>query len=306
MKTQYTNRILMIEPLAFGFNEETAESNYFQQKDDTPAKEIQQNAHQEYLAMLALLKTNGIDILSIKDTPEPHTPDAIFPNNWISFHRENKVALYPMYAENRRKERRPEIIKLAKPNHNCEITDYSDAELKQYALEGTGSIILDRKNMIAYAAMSERTQPTLVERFAADFGYQTVLFSAFQNVDDNWKLPIYHTNLMMSIAEQYAIVCLDAISYETERKVLIGKLKTSGKTIIEISEEQMYHYAGNALQVVNNEGESILVMSQTAYKTLNQEQINQIKSYNKIITPNIPTIERYGGGSVQSMMCEIF
>lgn len=306
MKTQYTNRILMIEPLAFGYNEETAESNYFQRKDDTPIATIQDNAHREYMAMQTLLKAKGIGVLSIKDTLEPHTPDAIFPNNWVSFHRKNKVALYPMYTESRRKERRPELIKLAKPEVDCDIIDYSNAEREHYALEGTGSITLDRKHMVAYAAISERTQPNLVKQFAKDFGYNAVMFSAFQNVENHWKLPIYHTNLMMSIADEYAVVCLDAISYESERNAVIENLKTCNKAIIEISEEQMYHYAGNMIQVLNNEGKAFLVMSQTAYDSLSEEQIKQLKSYNEIITANIPTIEHYGGGSVQSMMCEVF
>lgn len=306
MKTQHTNKILMIEPLAFGFNEETAESNYFQRKDDTPNEVIQEKAHQEYMAMITLLRERGIDIVSVKDTPEPHTPDAIFPNNWVSFHRENKVALYPMYTENRRKERRPELIKIAKPGIACHIIDYSEAEQDKYALEGTGSIILDRKNMVAYAAISERTQPNLVKKFAEDFGYETILFSAFQNVEDHWKLPIYHTNLMMSITDNYAVICLDAISYESERLAVVAKLKATGKELIEITEQQMYNYAGNMIQVTNDSGNTLLIVSQTAYDHLTALQIKRLEAYNEIITVSIPTIEHYGGGSVQSMMCEIF
>lgn len=305
MRTQYTDTVMMIEPVAFGFNEETADNNYFQQKDDTPLTSIQEKAHEEYFNMVKLLESKGIKVVSIKDTVEPHTPDSIFPNNWISFHKDNKVAIYPMYAQNRRSERRPEVIKMAKPGTECEVIDYTEAEKELYALEGTGSIILDRENMIAYAAISERTQPQLFEKFATDFSYKAVLFSSFQKVEDQC-LPIYHTNVMMCVANKYAVICLDTIIYESERAKVETHLKVSGKEIIEISEEQMYQFAGNMLQVSSADGTLYLVMSKTAYRALKKDQIKRLEKYNEIITPSIPTIEHYGGGSVRCMMCEIF
>ena len=304
---QNTNTILMIEPVAFGFNEETAINNYFQKGDHKSVEEIQAAALAEFNALAKVLEEKGISVIVVKDTISPHTPDSIFPNNWISFHNGRTVVIYPMFAKSRRAERRFEIISIINENgfQFNEICDYSMAEKEHHYLEGTGSMILDRENKIIYAALSERTQNSLLERFANDFGYRSIPFSSFQTVGD-LRLPIYHTNVMMSVADHYVIICLECINYESERSFIINTIRASGKVIIEISEAQMHHFAGNMLQVVNQNKIPYLVMSQTAYNTLNEDQKTRLQAYNEFIICAVPTIETYGGGSVRCMMGEVF
>ena len=307
MYTQNANTILMIEPVAFGFNAETAENNYFQHQDDTPATDIQRLAHQEFVAMTDLLKAKGITVITIKDTLASSTPDSIFPNNWISFHGGDRVAIYPMYAKNRRQERRSDILETLylKDYKFSEIANYSSYEMEDRFLEGTGSMILDRKNRIAYASISERTDQELFQQFCLDFDYKAVTFSSFQWMQ-HLRLPIYHTNVMMSVADQYAVICLGSIDDNNERTLVQDNLIASGKEIIDISEEQMSHFAGNVLQVKNQENTPFLVMSGSAHKTLNQDQLERLELYNELIITPVPTIEKYGGGSVRCMMGEIF
>lgn len=307
MAKQSTNTILMIEPVAFGFNEQTADNNYFQQKDDSQENIIQQNALKEFNGMVNLLKEKGINVIAIKDTLDPHTPDSIFPNNWISFHDDGRIAVYPMYAKNRRKERRADIlIDLEKRGLLIQdIVDYTESEKEGNYLEGTGSMILDRVNKVAYAALSERTEKNLFLRFCKDFGFTPVYFHANQTID-NKRLPIYHTNVMMCIGDKYAVVCLDTIDDEKERQQVIDSFKKTNKEIVEISEAQMYQFSGNMLQVENAEGKRFLVMSRSAYNSLSEQQIKTLTGYNEIIAVDIPTIEKYGGGSARCMMAEIF
>lgn len=307
MEKQITSHILMIEPVAFGYNPETAVNNYFQQNDNPDSAQIQQQTHAEFCNMVELLREHGISIITIKDTENPHTPDSIFPNNWISFHEDGTVALYPMFAQNRREERREEILDTLK-NAGYIIKkriDYTDSEKENLFLEGTGSLILDRTNKIAYAALSERTDSNLFRKFCADFEYQPIAFSSFQSVN-NKRLPIYHTNVMMCVAEDFAVVCLDTIDDLDERAKVVATLTNSGKKIIEITEVQMQQFAGNMLQVANSDGIHYLIMSKAAFDSLEEFQIQTLSKYNEIIAVPIPTIEKYGGGSVRCMMAELF
>ncbi|MBA5630163.1 citrulline utilization hydrolase CtlX [Moheibacter lacus] len=305
---QFTNTILMIEPIDFRFNEETAVNNYFQNQTEEKNETVQEKALAEFNAMVTKLREHGVKVITLKDTFEPHTPDSIFPNNWISFHENGMIALYPMFAQNRREERREdEVLELLDKNgfEAEEIMDYTDAENDEIFLEGTGSIILDRENKLAYAAISPRTDEELFIEFCEDFEYTPVIFEANQTVGDE-RMPIYHTNVMMCVADQYAVICLDTIDDKSEKKQVVSSLKESGKDIIDITEEQMNQFAGNMLQVGGIGTSKFLVMSQTAYDSLTQEQIQKIEKYNPIISVDISTIEKLGGGSARCMMAEVF
>lgn len=305
---QYTNTILMIEPVDFRYNEETAVNNYFQSQIEESQETIQQKALAEFQGMVSKLREHGVNVIVLKDTPEPHTPDSIFPNNWISFHENKMVALYPMFAKNRRDERREEDVLelLGEKGFDVEeIMDYTSAEEDDIFLEGTGSIILDRVNRIAYAAISPRTDEGLFLEFCEDFEYTPIIFEANQTVNGE-RMPIYHTNVMMCVADQYAVICLDTIDNKSEKKAVVESLKATGKEIIAISEEQMHQFAGNMLQVGGMGEAKYLVMSQTAYNSLTPEQIQTIEQYNPIIAVDIHTIETLGGGSARCMMAEVF
>ena len=306
MSTQATHTIIMIEPVAFAFNPETAVNNFFQQGSNTPEHIIHQQALHEFRNMVKLLRDRGVQVMVYPDTAEPHTPDSIFPNNWISFHEDGRIALYPMYAVNRRYERRTDIIQdvTGKQLDAVHIIDYSKYESENRFLEGTGSMILDRENKIAYAALSERTDKKLFNGFCEDFGYLPVSFSAFQQVGDQ-RLPVYHTNVLLCIADTYVVVCLDSIDNEREQDMLKTSFRETGKAIIEITEAQMQCFAGNMLQVKNMKDQYYLVMSQSAYDSLNQNQIKELKKRNELIICPVPTIEKYGGGSVRCMMLEV-
>lgn len=304
---QYSNTILMVEPVDFRYNEQTAVNNYFQNKTDENNQTIQQKAHTEFSNMVTKLREHGVNVITIKDTLEPHTPDSIFPNNWISFHEDGMIALYPMYAKNRRDERREddvlEILEQKGFEAN-EVMDYTSAEDDEIYLEGTGSIILDRVHKIAYAAVSPRTDEELFLEFCEDFEYTPIIFTANQTVNGQ-RMQIYHTNVMMCVSDEYAVICLDTIDDKAEKKQVVNTLKESGKEIIAITEAQMHQFAGNMLQV-GGLGQKYLVMSQTAYNSLTQEQIQTIEKYNPIISVDINTIETLGGGSARCMMAEVF
>ena len=302
-----THTVLMIEPVAFGYNPETAVNNYFQEKNNSDAFETQTKALSEFNAMVAKLRKNGIRVITLKDTPVPHTPDSIFPNNWVSFHPENQVVLYPMFAENRRPERRADILwELQKRlNRKFHLTDFSAYEKENLFLEGTGSIILDRKNKVAYAGISPRTDRELFLQFCKTTGFKPVCFTAWQEVEGEW-MPIYHTNVMMCVAEEYAVICTDSIRDKNEKQLLTKELTDSGKEIVDISFEQMQRFAGNMLQLKNEQGEKILAMSEIAYRSLTQPQTETLEKYNRLLTFAVPTIEQNGGGSVRCMIAEIF
>lgn len=304
---QITNTVLMIEPVSFGYNYQTAKNNFFQQNDSVSVESIQEKAKEEFRNMVEKLRKFGINVLVVKDTEQPHTPDSIFPNNWISFHSDGKVVLYPMYAENRRIERREDILDSIEKEGFIinEIIDYSRAEDEDIFLEGTGSMVLDRTNEIAYAAISERTNEELFIEFCEDLEFSPVVFHSTQEKNGK-RYPVYHTNVMMSVAEDFAIICKESIQDVKERKLVIDFLQTTKKEVIIISEEQMNHFLGNTLQLENDKKERFLVMSNTAYQSLNAGQINAINKYSQILVFDIPTIEKYGGGGVRCMLAEIF
>lgn len=296
----------MVEPVAFSYNKETAVNNYFQQYENPGDASIQANALAEFKGMVDTLRSKNIDVIVVQDTIEPHTPDSIFPNNWITCHQDGRVVLYPMYAQNRRTERRSDILQLiAEKYHISEVVDYTDYENQRQFLEGTGSMVLDHKNSVAYATLSERTDKTLFLQYCKDFDYYPVYFIASQTVN-NKRLPIYHTNVMMCVANSYAVVCLQTIDNITQRNAVVESLSKCSKEIIEITEQQMQQFAGNMLQVENKEGKSFLVLSQTAFKALTDDQVKRISLYNELLPIAVPTIEKYGGGSVRCMLAEIF
>lgn len=305
---QTTSTLLMIQPAAFFFNEETAENNYYQDASKAVAKTSSQDlALKEFNEFVDLLRANHIEVIVVPDLVENQTPDSIFPNNWVSFHENGHVFLYPMYAKSRRKERRPEILDQVQNSgfSISTITDLSFTENDGLYLEGTGSMIFDRANRIAYAARSIRTDENLFIRYCESIGYQPVVFSSFQTVEQK-RLPIYHTNVMMCVADRYAVICLSCIDDTNERSMVREQLEKSGKTIIEISEEQVNQFAGNMLQVENEMGEKFLVMSDSACKSLTSEQLKLITSFNPILAPSLSTIETCGGGSARCMLAEVF
>jgi len=296
----------MIEPVAFQYNEQTASNNHYQKKPHLSNIEIQKIALLEFNSLVNKLKDKGVNIITIKDNDELKTPDSIFPNNWISFHEDKRIALYPMFAKNRRYERRSDIIETIRDKHHfyvSKIVDYSAHEDNGQFLEGTGSLLLDRENKLCYAAISERTNKELVHKFCSDFNYEPVCFTANQTVKGE-RHPLYHTNVMLCIGNEFAIVCLDSIDNATEKELVRTKLFNSGKDIIEINEHQKNNFAGNMLQVFGDQ--PYLVMSSKAHKSLTKEQLIKLSSYNNIIHSNLDTIESCGGGSARCMMAEIF
>ena len=309
MPRQTTSTLLMIRPVGFRMNEQTAVNNYYQKVlDGLSPEKVTEAAIQEFDRFVGVLESKGINVISIQDTPNPDTPDSIFPNNWVSFHHDGRVALYPMFAENRRLERREDIFDDLKNHYGFEINeiiDFTEFEDHNKYLEGTGSMILDRYNRIAYAAISERTDRRAFELFCEVFDYVGVVFEAFQSVGEERK-PIYHTNVMMCIANHFAIVCLDAIDDAEEREMVSQTIRDSGKELISISEEQTQRFAGNMLEVANSEGKSYLVMSTSAFEALNTEQKERIEKHSEIIHSSLDTIEACGGGSARCMMAEVF
>lgn len=295
----------MIEPIAFGYNAETAKNNYFQVEQT--GDDIQSKALAEFNTFVGKLRSKGINVITIKDTLDPHTPDSIFPNNWVSFHKDGKVVLYPMFASNRRVERREDIIESIENQgfEVSEIDDWSFSETQGHFLEGTGSMIFDHDHKIAYGSVSLRLDENLFREFCAKYGFTPVVFHSYQTVGTE-RLPIYHTNVMMCVADQFVVICLDCIDDELEREKVVETIKNSGKEIVEISEEQMQQFAGNMLQVQNKQGEKFLVMSQTAYQSLAPEQVAAIEKYCEIIYSDLTTIEVNGGGSARCMLAEVF
>lgn len=291
----------MIRPVRFGYNAQTAVNNAFQVADADQEK-VQQNAAAEFDAFVEKLRGAGVDVTVVKDSENPHTPDSIFPNNWVSFHADGTVILYPMYAENRRLERKPAVLETIAEKFSIAATlDMSDAEARNIFLEGTGSMVLDRENKLSYACLSPRTEAGLLHKWCEQTGYRGVVFYAA----DQKGTAIYHTNVLMAVADKYVVICLDAIPDDAERNMVINTIKESGKTLIEISHEQMNHFAGNMLQVNNAMGEKLLVMSSQAWESLTRQQQDLLASFNKIIHSPLYTIETNGGGSARCMMAEV-
>ncbi len=303
----YTDTVFMIEPVAFDYNPETAVNNLFQQVSTSETKETQQLALHEFKNMVHLLRNAGIKVITIKDTLSPHTPDSIFPNNWVSFHPNNHVILYPMFAENRRLERRMEILHEIETelNRKFHYTDYTQYEKENIILEGTGSYVPDRENKIAYACLSPRTHKDLFQKFCKDNGYQAVIYNATQKINDTLH-PIYHTNVVMCVTNKYVIICLDVVRDEEERKMLIRTIEKSGKEVFEITEYQMNQFSGNMLQLKNKNNEPFLALSSSAHQSLTKEQIEKLENSFELLICEIPTIEKYGGGSARCMIAEIF
>jgi len=305
MMKQITDTILMVRPVGFRMNEQTAVNNYFQTKIE--GDDINELATQEFDIFVEKLRSVGVNVVVVDDVPEDDTPDSIFPNNWVSFHEDGQIALYPMFAENRRKERRLQYFaELEESGLKIkEIVDYTIAEEDDIFLEGTGSLILDRTNQKAYCAISPRADEDLLIEFCEDFEFTPVIFNAYQSVE-NKRLPIYHTNVMMCIAEEFAVICLDTIDDKKERKNVVKHLKMDNKEIISISEEQMHEFAGNMLQVQGAEDKKYLVMSARAHRSLTNDQIARIEKHCEILSSEIQTIETCGGGSARCMMAEVF
>ncbi len=305
---QTTNSILMIRPVAFRMNEQTAVNNYYQKElgNLLPAT-VNAKAQEEFDAFVKKLRAVGVNVIVVDDTKETDTPDSIFPNNWISFHENGDVVLYPLFAENRREERREDFLDILEGNGFVinEIMDYTSAEEDGFYLEGTGSIVLDRENGKAYCALSPRADEELFIEFCEDFEFYPVLFEAFQTVNDERKL-IYHTNVMMCIGETFAVICADCIDDKKERKMVLDSLRGDEKEVILITEAQVNNFAGNMLEVIGADERRYLVMSTSAYQSLTKKQIAQLEEHVTILSSSLDTIEACGGGSARCMMAEIF
>jgi len=288
---------------------QTAVNNHYQNANDfdNNSNQINLRAQTEFDNFVVKLRSFGVDVIVFQDDDKFDTPDSVFPNNWISFHSNGDIALYPMFAENRRNERREDIVKCIEKNKYSisHVIDYSSAEKSNIFLEGTGSIVLDRLNRKAYCAISERSNEDLFIEFCEDFEYTPVVFKAFQSVKQAREL-IYHTNVMMCVADNFVIICLDCIDDKKERNNVIAHLKEDGKEIIEISENQVSSFAGNMLQILDRNNNPLLIMSESAYKVLTNSQKDTINIYAKIVFSSLNTIESYGGGSARCMMAEVF
>jgi hypothetical protein len=298
----------MIRPVAFRMNEQTAVNNYYQKVLDGLSKEtVNAKAQEEFDTFVTKLRMVGVQVIVVDDTVHPDTPDSIFPNNWISFHESGDVVLYPMFAENRRAERREDILDILEENGFVinEIMDYTSAEEDGFYLEGTGSLVLDRENGKAYCALSPRADEELFIEFCEDFEYSPILFEAFQTVNGERKL-IYHTNVMMSVGDTFAVICADCIDDKKERKMVLDSLKGDEKEIILITEDQVNSFAGNMLEVKGADDRRYLVMSSSAYQSLTKKQIAQLEEHVTILSSSLDTIEACGGGSARCMMAELF
>jgi len=305
---QASNTILMIRPVAFRMNEQTAVNNYYQKVlDNILPSTVQSKAKEEFDSFVAKLKNVGVNVIVVEDTLEPNTPDSIFPNNWVSFHQDGAVGLYPMFAENRRLERREDIFDILEEKGFSinNFYDYTSAEEDDLFLEGTGSLVLDRVNKKAYCALSPRADEDLLIEFCEDFEYTPVIFKAYQTVNDQ-RMEIYHTNVMMCVAPNFAVVCLSCIDDKKERRNLINHLKEDGKEIIDITEAQVNNFAGNMLSVYGDNNKEYIVMSESAYKCLTKNQIAILEKHATILYSNVDTIEACGGGSARCMMAEVF
>ncbi len=297
-----TNNVMMVRPHNFGFNEQTAATNKFQKK---ASFSVNLQALNEFNNAVKTLRMHGINVLVFDDLNDIDTPDSIFPNNWISFHSDGTVVVYPMLALNRRNERRPDIIQNLSMFYgfSCSrVIDLTNYENSNKFLEGTGSLVLDRENRIAYSCVSERTNEEVLNKFCNEMNYRPVKFHAF----DETGFPVYHTNVMMALGEKFAMVCLDSIKNEDDKTAVISAIKGSGKTLIELTFKQMLNFAGNALELLDSRGNKKLVISRKALNSLSNEQKDKLERYCSIISIDVSTIEECGGGSIRCMLAEIF
>lgn len=301
---QSTGTILMVRPANFGFNTETAENNVFQDDEtELSIDEIKDRARQEFDNMVTILRSHGVDVTIIEDTMEPAKTDAIFPNNWISTHNDGSVYTFPMFSPNRRLERRTDIIDSLSLQYKVTIDESLLAfESSDKYLEGTGSMILDRPNKIIYACYSVRTDKEILDTYGKKLGYKVVGFDAV----DSDGIQYYHTNVIMTLGEQIAILCTESIEDPDEKKAVVQSLEDSGKEIVHITREQVLQYAGNMLEVQGTDTKKLMVMSKSAFKALSKDQLHIIKNRNKIVYCSLETIEKFGGGSARCMIAEIF
>jgi hypothetical protein len=297
---QTTSKVLMIRPMHFVYNAETAVNNSFQVKGDQ--EKLTEKAVNEFDVFVNELRKHGVDVTVVEDSPAPHTPDAIFPNNWISFHASGIYCLYPMFASNRRKERKSEVLEIIqKKFHYHRLFDFTGYESENLFLEGTGSMVLDRDKHLAYACLSPRTDLAVLEDFCTKLKFRPVVFHSTDAADR----PVYHTNVMMCVADRYVVICLDSIADTEEKNYVSETILASGKEIIPISHEQMNQFAGNMLQLENDKKEKLLVMSSAAWHALSPDQKEKLALYNRIIHASLQSIESNGGGSARCMIAEI-
>lgn len=302
MQEQITSNLLMIRPVNFGFNAETADSNKFQTNEEINENTLNDSSQSCFDELVEQLRLRDINVHVFDDTEDPYTPDSIFPNNWLSTHYSGKVMLYPMEAPNRRAERRDDILQFLKTNYDFHVLlDLSHFEMDGKFLEGTGSLVLDRVNRIAYACISSRTNIDVLKAWQRVIDYELVTFEASDANDD----PIYHTNVLMTVGDTFAIVCLEAIKNPDEKLFVKQKLESSGKNVMEISLQQMNEFAGNCLLVKNRKDNKFLVMSDRAYNSFTKEQLQNLEFYAEIIHTDLGYIETLGGGSARCMIAEI-
>lgn len=304
MYMQSTSKVLMVRPVRFGFNEQTAGNNSFQKRGyELSAQDM---ALEEFDNFVSLLRANNVDVVVVEDTPEPHTPDSIFPNNWFSTHASGELVLYPMCAPNRRLERKESVLNVIKEigerGKMRRIVDLTHWESENLFLEGTGSLIFDRKNRIVFACRSPRCDIAVLEDLCEKLDYEFLDFGAY----DRDGKPIYHTNVMMCVGDKFVVACLDSIKNIDERTEFISFVEDCDKELIEISIDQMEQFAGNMLQLRSTGGEPLLIMSATAKRALTTDQLESLMSYCKIISPELESIETNGGGSARCMLAEIF
>jgi len=303
-ESQLASTVLMIRPVQLESNPMTAESNLFQGRSNATPDEQQRAAAREFSGLVDTLRTAGVDVVVVEDTDEPHTPDSVFPNNWISFHGDGRVVLYPMEAPNRRTERRADIIDRLSAEYGfqiVEVLDLSEHENSGHYLEGTGSMVLDRSNKIAYACLSSRTQLDPLGDFAQQMDYDVVSFDAV----DRDGVPIYHTNVLMNIGEAVAVICDEAIAREDQRAAVVARLKETGHDVVSLTYKQLNAFAGNMLEIRNNEGERLVAMSTQAWESLDSKQRKTLESNGKIVHAPIENIESSAGGSVRCMLAEV-
>ncbi|MGZ5285572.1 MAG: citrulline utilization hydrolase CtlX [Flavisolibacter sp.] len=299
---QITDTVLMIRPAAFGFNAETAANNFFQQDPGTPKQSLQARALEQFDRMVNVLRENGINVIVEEDLKEPTCPDAVFPNNWFTASN-SRLSIFPMFAQSRRAEKRDDILEKLSQLYKVEdVQDWSEFEAEAMYLEGTGSMVMDHEHRIIYACLSPRTHPAVVEKFASANGYRALTFTAH----DEEGRQIYHTNVMMCIGENFAVLCPKAITDHIERIAVAQLLETTGHENIYITQEQLKAFAGNMLQLKNVNGEKMIVMSQAAYEVLEAEQKEKLTAYGKLLPIDVSIIEQVEGGSVRCMMAEIF
>lgn len=301
--TQLTDTILMIRPAAFQYNEETAANNFFQHRPELQPEALHTAALHEFDGMVDTLRGKGIDVLVIDDTPLPVKPDAVFPNNWFSTNSKGAMNVFPMYARNRREEKRDDILqRLYKEYLVTDFYDWTEYEAENMFLEGTGSMVIDHQNSIVYACLSPRTNAVLLEKFAFLNGYKAIAFLAVDEVGE----PVYHTNVVLSVGDGFAVLCAESIADEFERIAVVQLLESTGHRVITISQEQVSAFAGNLLQVKNKEDVQYIVLSRTAYHSLTPEQKEALSQYGSLLPIDVSTIERVNGGSTRCMMAEIF